>query len=485
MRFNLNVIGNIIGILLMINGMLMLTAIPFAFYHSEESWKGILLSSLINSLVGFFLYYKTKNTKNKDLKRRDGYLIVTSSWVCMCLFGMLPYIFTNQIPNVSNAFFETVSGYTTTGATILDDIEALDYSILYWRSLTQWIGGMGIIVLAVAILPFLGIGGMQLFVAEAPVFSLDKLQPRIKETAQRLWLIYISFTVLLFFIFWAEGMNLFEAINHAMTTFATGGFSTKNASIGYFESPLIQYTVILFMFISATNFTLTYFALKLDFGKLYRNEEFRIYFSFIIILTFMVFGTLMLIDSRYPEATFRDSLFNIVSIVTTTGFTTADFTGWTEFITILFFILMFFGASAGSTSGGIKIVRHVVLLKNSYIEIKKQLHQSGVFTLKFNNRKVPNEVVSNILAFTMLYVVIFSFGSIIMSLMGIDFMTAIGSVAATLGNVGPGIGEVGPSSTYNSMPEAGKWFLSLLMFIGRLELFTFLMIITPIFWRSN
>ena len=485
MRFNLNVIGNIIGILLMINGMLMLTAIPFAFYHSEESWKGILLSSLINSLVGFFLYYKTKNTKNKDLKRRDGYLIVTSSWVCMCLFGMLPYIFTNQIPNVSNAFFETVSGYTTTGATILDDIEALDYSILYWRSLTQWIGGMGIIVLAVAILPFLGIGGMQLFVAEAPVFSLDKLQPRIKETAQRLWLIYISFTTLLFFIFWAEGMNLFEAINHAMTTFATGGFSTKNASIGYFESPLIQYTVILFMFISATNFTLTYFALKLDFGKLYRNEEFRIYFSFIIILTFMVFGTLMLIDSRYPEATFRDSLFNIVSIVTTTGFTTADFTGWTEFITILFFILMFFGASAGSTSGGIKIVRHVVLLKNSYIEIKKQLHQSGVFTLKFNNRKVPNEVVSNILAFTMLYVVIFSFGSIIMSLMGIDFMTAIGSVAATLGNVGPGIGEVGPSSTYNSMPEAGKWFLSLLMFIGRLELFTFLMIITPIFWRSN
>ena len=485
MRFNLNVIGNIIGILLMINGMLMLTAIPFAFYHSEESWKGILLSSLINSLVGFFLYYKTKNTKNKDLKRRDGYLIVTSSWVCMCLFGMLPYIFTNQIPNVSNAFFETVSGYTTTGATILDDIEALDYSILYWRSLTQWIGGMGIIVLAVAILPFLGIGGMQLFVAEAPVFSLDKLQPRIKETAQRLWLIYISFTILLFFIFWAEGMNLFEAINHAMTTFATGGFSTKNASIGYFESPLIQYTVILFMFISATNFTLTYFALKLDFGKLYRNEEFRIYFSFIIILTFIVFGTLMLIDSTYPEATFRDSLFNIVSIVTTTGFTTADFTGWTEFITILFFILMFFGASAGSTSGGIKIVRHVVLLKNSYIEIKKQLHQSGVFTLKFNNRKVPNEVVSNILAFTMLYVVIFSFGSIIMSLMGIDFMTAIGSVAATLGNVGPGIGEVGPSSTYNSMPEAGKWFLSLLMFIGRLELFTFLMIITPIFWRSN
>ena len=485
MRFNFNVIINIIGILLMINGMLMLTAIPFAIYHGEDSWKGILVSSLINSLVGFIFYYKTKDIRTKDLKRRDGYLIVTTSWIFMCIFGTLPYIFTNQIPDISNAFFETVSGYTTTGATILDDIEALDYSVLYWRSLTQWIGGMGIIVLAVAILPFLGIGGMQLFVAEAPVFSLDKLQPRIKETAQRLWLIYISFTVLLFIIFLVEGMNFFDAINHAMTTFATGGFSTKNASIGHFESPLIQYTVILFMLISATNFTLTYFALKLDFSKLYKNEEFRIYISFVLILTIIVFTTLMLIDNNYPEATFRDSLFNIVSIVTTTGFTTADFTGWTEFITILFFILMFIGASAGSTSGGIKLVRHVVLLKNSYIELKKQLHQSGVFTLKFNNRKVPNDVVSNILAFMMLYVVIFSIGSIIMSFIGVDFMTAIGSVAATLGNVGPGIGEVGPSYTFSSIPVSGKWFLSLLMFIGRMELFTFLIIITPIFWRGN
>ena len=485
MKFNLNVIGNIIGILLMINGFLMLTAVPFGIYHSESSWKGILISSLINSALGAFLYYKTKDAENKDLKRRDGYLIVTSSWICMCLFGMLPYIITGQIPNASNAFFETVSGYTTTGATILDDIESLDHSILYWRSLTQWIGGMGIIVLAVAILPFLGIGGMQLFVAEAPVFSLDKLQPRIKETAKRLWIIYISFTILLFFILWAEGMNLFDAVNHAMTTFATGGFSTKNASIGYFESPLIQYTIILFMIISATNFTLTYFALKLDFRKVINNEEFRIYFSFILILTLIVFSTLVFIDNSYLEETFRDSLFNVASIVTTSGFTTADFTGWTEFITILFFILMFFGACAGSTSGGIKIVRHVILLKNSYIEIKKQLHQSGVFPLKFNNRRVPAEVVSNILAFTMLYVVVFSLGSIIMTIMGVDFMTSIGSVAATLGNVGPGIGDVGPSSTYNSIPVGGKWFLALLMFIGRLELFTFLMIITPIFWRNN
>ena len=485
MKFNLKVIGNIIGILLLINGFLMLTAVPFGIYHGEGSWKGILVASLVNSVIGFILYYNTKDNENKELKRRDGYLIVILSWIAMSLFGMLPYIFTDQISNVPDAFFETVSGYTTTGASILNDIEILDHGILYWRSLTQWIGGMGIIVLAVAILPFLGIGGMQLFVAEAPGVSVDKLQPRIKETAMRLWQIYISFTVVLFFILWAEGMNSFEAVNHAMTTFATGGFSTKNASIGYFESPLIQYTIILFMFISATNFTLTYFAIKLDFKKVFQNEEFRIYSSFIIFLTAIVFITLYSIDSSYAEETFRSALFSVVSIITTTGFTTVDFTGWTEFITILFFILMFFGASAGSTSGGIKIVRHVVLLKNSYIELKKQLHQQGVFILRFNNSKVPQSVVTNILAFMMLYVVIFSIGSVIMTLMGVDFITAIGSVAATLGNIGPGIGDVGPASNFSSIPDAGKYFLSLLMLIGRLELLTFLLILTPAFWEFN
>ena len=485
MKFNLKVIGNIIGILLLINGLLMLSAVPFGIYHGESSWKGILVASLVNSIIGFIFYYNTKDNENKELKRRDGYLIVILSWIAMSLFGMLPYIFTDQISNVPDAFFETVSGYTTTGASILNDIEILDHGILYWRSLTQWIGGMGIIVLAVAILPFLGIGGMQLFVAEAPGVSVDKLQPRIKETAMRLWQIYISFTVVLFFILWAEGMNSFEAVNHAMTTFATGGFSTKNASIGYFESPLIQYTIILFMFISATNFTLTYFAIKLDFKKVFQNEEFRIYSSFIIFLTAIVFITLYLIDSSYAEETFRSALFSVVSIITTTGFTTVDFTGWTEFITILFFILMFFGASAGSTSGGIKIVRHVVLLKNSYIELKKQLHQQGVFILRFNNSKVPQSVVTNILAFMMLYVVIFSIGSVIMTLMGVDFITAIGSVAATLGNIGPGIGDVGPASNFSSIPDAGKYFLSLLMLIGRLELLTFLLILTPAFWKFN
>ena len=485
MRFNINVISNIIGILLMINGFLMLCAVPFGLYYNESSFKGILVSSLINFIVGFLLYYFSKNNKNKDLKRRDGFLIVTFSWLIMSIFGMLPYVLTGQIPSFTNAFFETVSGYTTTGATILDNIESLDYGILFWRSLTQWIGGMGIIVLAVAILPFLGIGGMQLFVAEAPGVSLDKLQPRIKETAKRLWIIYISFSILLFFILYAEGMSFFDSINHAMTTFATGGFSTKDASIGYFNSPIIQYTIIVFMLISATNFTLIYFGIQLNFKKIFNNEEFRIYQSFISILTIVVFSSLLFFDISSIEETFRIALFNVVAIVTTTGFSTADFTGWSEFLTILFFILMFFGASTGSTSGGIKIVRHVILVKNSFIELKKQIHQSGVFTLRFNNSRVPRDIVFNILAFMMLYVIIFCAGSVIMTLLGVDFMSAIGSVAATLGNVGPGIGSVGPSNTYTNIPDAGKWILSFLMFIGRLELFTVLMILSPFFWRGN
>lgn len=267
--------------------------------------------------------------------------------------------------------------------------------------------------------------------------------------------------------------------------FFHGGFSTKDASIGYFNSPIIQYTIIVFMIISATNFTLIYFGIKLNFKKIFNNEEFRIYLSFISILTIVVFSSLLFFDISSIEETFRIALFNVVAIVTTTGFSTADFTGWSEFLTILFFILMFFGASTGSTSGGIKIVRHVILVKNSFIELKKQIHQSGVFTLRFNNSRVPRDIVFNILAFMMLYVIIFCTGSVIMTLLGVDFMSAIGSVAATLGNVGPGIGSVGPASTYSNIPDAAKWILSFLMFIGRLELFTFLMILTPFFWRGN
>ena len=488
MKFNLKVIINIVGILLIVNGILMLTCLPFSFYYGESSWYEITISSIINLITGCILYVLTRANKKeeKNIKKRDGYLIVTASWFFLSLFGMLPYFLSNQIPTFTNAFFESVSGYTTTGATILDDIDgSLDYGLMYWRSLTQYMGGMGIIVLAVAILPFLGIGGMQLFVAEAPGISPDKLRPRIKETAKRLWIIYLSFTIILFFILFAEGMTFFDAVNHAMTTMATGGFSTKNESIGYFDSPTIQYTIIFFMALSATNFTLIYFVLKFQFRKIIENEEFKFYIAFLVILTLIVFSTLYTIDNTDVEKTFRTALFNVVAILTTTGYASADFTSWNTFMTILFFLLMFFGATAGSTSGGVKLIRHMILLKNSFSELKKQLHPSAIIPVRINNSVVTRDVILNIQAFIILYIFLFSIGTILMSLTGVDFITAVGSAGSAIGNVGPGIGDVGPAETYSSIPTTGKYILCVLMFLGRLELFTVLLILTPFFWRDH
>jgi len=486
MKFNIKVIVNIVGILLIINGILMLTCLPFSFYNNESSWFEISLSSVINLIVGCILYVFTRTKTTTNLKKRDGYLIVTSSWFFLSLFGMLPYILSNQIPDFTNAFFESVSGYTTTGATILDDIDGtLDHGLMYWRSLTQYMGGMGIIVLAVAILPFLGIGGMQLFVAEAPGISPDKLRPRIKETAKRLWLIYLSFTIILFFILYGEGMTFFDAVNHSMTTMATGGFSTKNESIGYFDSPVIQYTIAFFMALSATNFTLIYFGLKFEFRKILQNEEFKFYLLFIIILTSIVFFTLYNIDNNNIEKTFRTALFNVVAILTTTGYASADYTSWSTFMTVLFFLLMFFGATAGSTSGGVKLIRHMILLKNSFVELKKQLHPSAIIPVRINNTVVTRDVILNIQAFIILYIFLFSIGTVLLSLTGVDFITAVGASGSAIGNVGPGIGDVGPSETYSSIPTTGKYILCVLMFLGRLELFTVLLILTPFFWRDH
>ncbi|MFT6055582.1 MAG: trk system potassium uptake protein TrkH, partial [Roseivirga sp.] len=276
-RFNVKVIANILGVLLLMNAGFMAICLPVSFYYKEEEWKAILLSAIITASVGFLLRFSTRKLASKELKKRDGYIVVTSGWIVMSIFGALPFILSGSIPNFTNAFFETISGYTTTGASILNDIESVPKSILFWRSFTQWIGGMGIIVLAVAILPFLGIGGMQLFVAEAPGITPDKLQPRIQDTAKRLWLIYVGLTLLEAILLYFGGMGMFDAVNHALTTMATGGFSTKNASAAYFDTPFIQYVLIVFMFLAGTSFTLTYYALKRNFKKITKNEEFIVY----------------------------------------------------------------------------------------------------------------------------------------------------------------------------------------------------------------
>jgi trk system potassium uptake protein TrkH len=472
------------GILLVLNGVFMLTCIPFSLYYGEGDLEALVIASAITSGSGGLMLFLTRNTINKDLRKREGYLVVTGGWLIMSFFGGLPYLISGAIPDLTNAFFETLSGYSTTGATILTDIESVHKGILFWRSLTQWIGGMGIIVLTVAILPILGIGGMQLFVAEAPGISPDKLQPRIKETAKRLWFIYLGLTVTETILLWIGGMSFYDAINHALTTMATGGFSTKNASIAYYQSPFIQYVIIAFMFMAGTNFTMTYFAMKGRFQKVMSNEEFRTYFLATIAIAIVIGFTIFGLGHDNLEKSIRDSLFQVVSIVTTTGYVTHDYTAWAPSITVMFFVLMFVGASAGSTAGGVKIVRHLILIKNSVLELKRQIHPSAVIPVRFNKKAVNRDITFNILAFIMIYISIFAMGSVVMGILGLDFMTAIGAVATCLGNIGPGLGSVGPVDNFAHLPDVSKWVLAFLMLLGRLELFTVLILFTPYFWNK-
>ncbi|MEO9476285.1 MAG: TrkH family potassium uptake protein [Cyclobacteriaceae bacterium] len=484
MFFNYRVIINILGILLIMNGAFMYLCIPFSLHYFEGDLLAIFGAGSITLISGLILFLTTKKNQIKELKKRDGYLVVSLGWLVMSFFGTLPYLFSGAIPDFSNAFFETISGFSTTGATILTDIEGVHKGILFWRSLTQWIGGMGIIVLTVAILPILGIGGMQLFVAEAPGVSPDKLQPRIKETAKRLWLIYLGLTFAETVMLWLGGMTFYDAINHGLTTMATGGFSTKNASIAFYDSPFIQYVIIMFMFLAGTNFTMTYFGLHGQFDKVLKNDEFKFYLGFCIVLTLIVATGVYLLDGGIEES-FRNAAFQVVSIITTTGYITADYTMWGSFITLLVFIMMFLGASAGSTAGGVKIVRHIILIKNSLLELKRQLHPNAVIPVRFNGNAVSRDITFNILAFIMIYILIFAGASVVMGMLGEDFMTAIGSVATCLGNIGPGLGSVGPVDNFAQISTPGKWLLSFLMLLGRLELFTVLILFTPYFWKTN
>lgn len=402
----------------------------------------------------------------------------------MSLSGTLPYIMSGSVVSFTDAFFETLSGYTTTGASIITDLTLIPKDILFWRSMTQWIGGMGIIVLAVAILPILGIGGMQLFVAESPGLKADKLAPKIRDTAKRLWLIYVGLTAAEFLLLRVAGMTWFDALNHAMTTMATGGFSTFNSSAAEF-SPAIQYIITFFMFMAGTSFTLTYFGLVGNFKKVLQNEEFRYYAGITVGLTLAVSVVVASVDGDGFEKAFRDTIFQIVSLITTTGFVSADYTSWTPFITMVFFILLFFGGSAGSTAGGVKIVRHIILVKNSILELKRQLHPSAIIPVRLNGRAVDQSITFNVVAFIMTYIIIFALGSVIMTMFGVDLLTAMGSVATSLGNVGPGIGDVGPVDNFAWLPSGAKWFLAILMLIGRLELFTVLILFTPYFWSRH
>ncbi len=477
-------IAALTGTLLMLVSFMMAISMIFSFVYKED-WTPLALSAIITFASGLGLRAINSNNPNKDVKKRDGYLIVTLGWLSMSLFGCLPYLLSGAIPGLVNSVFETMSGFTTTGATILTDVEVLPKGILFWRSMTHWIGGMGIIVLTVAIIPLLGVGGMQLFVAEAPGVTPDKLHPRITESAKRLWLIYLILTLAETGALSYAGMSFFDAINHAMATMATGGFSTKNLSVAHWSEPSIHYIITFFMYLAGVNFTLLFFGFTGKIKQVIANEEFRVYTINLLLLGSFVSIGLWLYTTADLELAVRNGFFQVVSIVTTTGFITDNYLLWPNYLLVLIFILFFSGGSTGSTSGGIKTMRVIVLIKNSFLELRRQLHPSAVLPVRFNSKAVPQNITYTIAAFVLIYLTIFFFGSLVMAMMGLDFMSATGAVAACLGNIGPGLGTVGPVDNFDHIPPLGKLFLSFLMLLGRLELFTVLMLFMPSFWKNR
>lgn len=468
---------------MVLESLAMLLSVGIAIIYQGPDTRALFYSCLISFLTGIVILASTRKVR-KDIGKREGFVIVTIVWILFSFFGSLPYMLSGSIPDLSNAFFETMSGFTTTGASILTNIESLPHGILFWRSMTQWLGGMGIIVLSLAILPIFGIGGMQLFSAEVPGPVTDKLTPRISSTAKNLWAIYLLFTVMETILLWIGGMSLFDAVNHSFTTMATGGYSTKQANVAFWPSPFIQYVITFFMIIAGINFSVSYLFISGKFKKAINNEELKYYLYFIAGFTAVIFFGLLVTTDLKMEQAFRDSIFQVVTIITTTGYATVDYLKWTPFLTIVLFSVFFFGGCAGSTGGGLKIMRIVLLLKNSYYELRRMIHPNAVIPVRFNDRPVSEQIITNVLAFFMFYFVIFFVSSVILMLVIPDLPSSMGAVATSLGNIGPGLGLYGPAENFSALHPFGKWFMSFLMLIGRLEIFTVLVLFSPVFWRK-
>ncbi len=461
----------------------MASILPISWYTNSTDFNSLLFSSGISINFGVVIWWLTRKVK-KELSKRDGYIIVTLGWLVMGASGSLPFLLSGSIDSISSAFFETMSGYTTTGASIIENIESLSPGIMLWRSMTQWIGGMGIIVLTVAILPLLGVGGMELFAAESPGPASTKIHSKITDTAKRLWVIYVLITAIEVIFLKFAGMSWLDALNHSFTTISTGGFSTRNTSIAAFNNPLIEYIITGFMMIGGINFTIIYFLCKLSFKKAYENEEFRVYIGIIFSFVLLICLTLIISMDKFTEEAFRLSIFQVTSIVTTTGFATSNYAAWTPFAYMLIVFLMFVGGSAGSTAGGVKVARHLIILKNAYIEFKRLLHPRGIIPVRINNQTVDSKNVYNVLAFFFIYLLVFILGALVISAFGYDIMTSAGASIACLGNIGPGFGGVDPSHSFAFFNDGVQLFLSFLMLLGRLELFTVLILMTPAFWYN-
>jgi len=475
---------NITGILVFLLGFLMFFPLLVGLYYQERVTAALLISMAIAILSGLLIFIFSKSPPSDYISQREGMAIVAIGWTAVGLFGALPFYLSGEFPSFVDAFFESVSGFTTTGASVLTDIESISKALLFWRSFIQWLGGMGIIVLSVAILPFLGVGGMQLYKAEVPTPVPDKLKPHIRDTAMTLWKVYGLFTGVEIILLMMGGMGAFEAVCHAFTTMPTGGFSTKNASIAHYDSLYFDSILMVFMVFAGINFSLHYQMLKGKPLAFWKDSECRFFLCVLIALIAMVSVNVYKDVYETIGESIRFGSFQIISIITTTGFATADYETWPAMSQIIILLCMIMGASAGSTGGGVKILRVILYLKYCYKSLFSTIHPRAVKHIKIGGNAISEEVIQSVMGFLGLYIGIFVVCSILLSGLGLDFMTSIGAVASAIGNIGPGFGTVGPVDNYAHLPYLGKWLLIWCMLIGRLEIFTVIIFLVPEFWRK-
>ena len=483
--FNVRFISYMMGILLMIEALFMALAAGVSLLYNGNDLLAFIASIGIILGVGLIGFFAGRNHRDKKISRRDGVLLVAISWAIFSAFGMLPFLFSGAIPRVVDAYFETMSGFTTTGASILNNIEELPHGILFWRSAIQWVGGMGMIVFTLAILPMLQGNTSLIFEAEASGLTMSKFLPRTTQVANRLWGIYLGLTLILIGLLWAGPMNLYDAVCHAFTAMATGGYSTKQASIAHYNSPYIEYVLSAFMFIAAVNFTLIYFAVLRKWDEIRKDEELRAYTILTVVATLVV--TVGLLYTGFytdVEQTFRIALFQVTSIISSTGFASADYVPWGPFFWLVMLGLMFFCGCAGSTSGGMKMVRAVVISKVANNEFRKIAHPNAIFAIKLGDHALSQDIINKVLAFFVVFLAVISFAIVFACACGVPFDEAIGGVLTCISNVGPGLGSVGPAGNFAHMPDAVKWLYSFVMMTGRLEVFTVLALFLPSFWRS-
>lgn len=481
---NWTVVQRILGLLLMIFSLTMLPPVLVSIIFQDGAWLPFLEGFALTLISGLIIWFPVRQSR-RDLRLRDGFLVVAAFWTVLGTFGAAPLYLADTLSlTLTDAVFESMSGLTTTGATVLTNLDNLPKSILYYRQQLQWLGGMGIIVLAVAVLPMLGIGGMQLYRAETPGPVKDtKLTPRITETAKALWLVYLTFTIACGVSYWLAGMDVFDAICHSFSTVAIGGFSTHDASIGYFDSPAIELIAIFFMFAAGINFSLHFFAWRnIRLSHYTSDHEFRAYFTFLLAVAVLVVGSLLWHQTYVnPADSIINGLFHAVSIATTTGFTTANYSAWPDAVPVLLIFASFIGGSAGSTAGGIKVIRWMLIFKQGFREIARLVHPSAEIPVKLGNHAVPFRVVDAVWGFFSVYIIVFGIMLLGMMMTGLDQVTAFSAVAATLNNLGPGLGDV--ASGFMTVPDAAKWIAVVGMLLGRLEIFTLLVLLTPTFWR--